>query len=313
MSPRRNAQGERDDDMSEPLAHQSLPYSVAPLGAETLSSYLRRLTDQNLLRPLWLSTMAHRRSFTVALVGLTGRSERSLVSALPELRGDTVLQKWPHLVGQVSANAGTRPACTHCAASRTDHDRAVVTMFASHEQLICHTHHRWIGSRQLRCAVNEQFSLRSCPDILAANIRHRRLIRQYGRGPVRTGFSSAIVCLSTWARWPAVIRAPDIRGRWTRLAVTDESKPLQPPEVAAWYPNAVAMTEIIVSLRRHSFSADSTTAGLLADGLGRLREVIPGLQPSGASDPFRQALFADLVESDAEVECLRRDRCTPGS
>ncbi|MHA3021826.1 hypothetical protein ACXPWS_16440 [Mycobacterium sp. BMJ-28] len=299
--------------MSESLPYQRLPHSVAPLSAETLSSYLQRLTDQNLLRPLWLSTMAHRRSFTAALVALTGRSERSLVSALPELRGETVLQKWPHLGGQVSANAGIRPACMHCAVSRTDQRRAVVTMFASHEQLICHTHHRWIGSRELRCSAKQQFSLQLCPDILAANFRHRRLIRQYGRGPVRTGFSSAVVCLSTWARWPAVIRAPDIRGRWARLAVTDESKPLQPTEVAAWYPNAVAVTEIIASLRRHTFSADSATAHLLADGVRRLREVIPELHPSGASDPFRQAIFADFAESDAEVESPRSDRSTPRS
>lgn len=151
--------------------------------SETLKSYLRRLTDQNLLRPGWLPRLARHRHFVADLVELTGFTERGLVAALPELRTPQAVERWPHLVGHVSKRASTRSACTHCAAAKTHGRTEVVTVFASHEQVICTAHQQWTGSSALRFPVQEQFSVRNCVDVSDAHREHLQLIRRWGRGP----------------------------------------------------------------------------------------------------------------------------------
>lgn len=291
------------DDSALPLLRRSgLPVQIAPMTDETLASYLQRLTDRNLLQPQWLARLSHLPHFGATLAQLTGLPEKHLASALPELRSTGTVQKWPHLIGQVSACAGRRPACTHCAAACTGDRTLVVTVFACHEQLVCHTHRRWVGSPALKCTPAEQLSLHHCPDVVAANLKHRRLIKKWGRGPVRACFISAVACLSVWARWPVVIRAPDIRTRWARLGVTEQGPPMRPTEIAAWYPNAVSVTEIILSHRRHVITAELTRPRIVASALTQLHEVITGLSPGGAADPFRQAIFAELLEPGCEAE-----------
>lgn len=282
--------------------HQQLPLQVSPMTAETLQSYLQRITDRNLLRPGWLSHLSRQPHFTTMLSELTGLPERNLASALPELRRPRSFEKWPHLAGQVSASAGTRPACAYCVITRTGGDPPVVTVFAAHEHLVCHTHNRWVGSPELKCPSPEQFSLRACRDISAANVKHQRLVNRWGRSFVYASFAAAVTCLSSWSRWPAVIRTPDIEQRWARLGISEDSAPLAPAEVAAWYPNAVSLCEIILSQRRQLLHAGASTKEVIYESVARLQEVIPGFSPSGASDPFRHAIFADLPEPRAEVE-----------
>ncbi|WP_100521044.1 hypothetical protein [Mycobacteroides abscessus] len=293
---------EHDDSTQPVLRRSGLPVQIAPITAETLVSYLQRLTDRNLLRPQWLSELSHQPHFGTTLAQLTGLSEKHLASALPELRSTGTVQMWPHLIGQVSAGAGSRPACTHCAAARTGDRTTLVTVFACHEQLICHSHRRWIGCPDLKCTPTAQFSLQHCPDIVTANRQHQRLIKQWGRGPVRASFVAAVRCFSLWARWPVVIRAPDISTRWARLGITQQAQPLGPAEVAAWYPNAVAVTQIILSHRRHVLTAELTRPAIVASALTQLHEVIAGLSPGGAADPFRQAIFGELLEPGCEAE-----------
>ncbi|SIN58724.1 Uncharacterised protein [Mycobacteroides abscessus subsp. abscessus] len=62
---------------------QRLPVPVSPMCSETLNSYLRRVTDQNLLRPGWLSQLSRQPHFVANLVELTGLTERGLVAAAP--------------------------------------------------------------------------------------------------------------------------------------------------------------------------------------------------------------------------------------
>ncbi len=282
---------------------QQLPVPVAPMTSETLKSYLRRLTDQNLLRPGWLPRLARQPHFVVDLVELTGLTERGLVAALPELRTPQAVERWPHLVGHVSKRARTRSACTHCAAARTHNRSHPVTVFASHEQVLCTAHQRWTGSSALRCDVQEQFSVRSCPDIADAHREHLLLIRRWGRGPVYCCFFAAIGCFTRWSHWPAVSRAPGMQRRRERLDVLDDAPPTIARQAAAWYPSAVALTDLILSLR-HDFAKEgrSSTGKIIAMSHIRLRNIFPGLSPSGASDPFRQAILGELDTPPDEVE-----------
>ena len=283
--------------------HQRLPLPISPMGSETLNSYLRRVTDGNLLRPGWLSQLSRQPHFVADLTELTGLTERGLVTALPELRTPQAIERWPHLVGHVSKQAGIRSACTSCTAARTRSRAQAMTVFASHEQVLCTVHQQWTGSSELQCAPHQQFSIRTCPDIADANREHLRLIRRWGRGSAYSCFTAAVTCLSMWSGWPAVSRAPDIKQRRERLDIPHDAPPLTPRQVAAWYPSAVALTDIIVSLRHEDQKRErSLAANVVAKGLVQLRNVVPSLSPSGASDPFRQALLAELHTPPSEVE-----------
>jgi len=288
---------------------QRLPVPVSPMCSETLNSYLRRVTEQNLLRPSWLSQLSRQPHFVADLVELTGLTERGLVAALPELRTPHAIKRWPHLVGHVSKRAGIRSACRHCAAAQTQSRSHAVTVFASHEQVLCAIHQQWTGSSALKCDAQQQLSVRLCPDIARAHRQHRRLIQRWGRGPTYSGFTAAVTCFSLWSGWPAVSRAPDVQQRRRRLGVLEEAPSMLPRQAAAWYPNAVALTDVIISLRHEAAEGrTSPAATVIAEGLVRLQNIVPGLSPSGASDPFRQAVLGELHTPPDEVEVAPSNR-----
>lgn len=146
-----------------------------------------------------------------------GRSRRPLVSALPELRTPTVLAEFPHLHDTVSPSATPRPACTYCVATIAGRGRRA-TVFATHDQLICHRHQRWLGNGALTCSAAQQFSPRSCPTIVRANVRHQRLIRRWGHTAVHWRFADALNAFHSWGRWPIVHNDPGIAQRRRPLA-----------------------------------------------------------------------------------------------
>jgi len=302
---------ERSSTVAEGVrrGRQRLPVPVSPMCSETMNSYLRRVTDQNLLRPGWLSQLSRQPHFVANLVELTGLTERGLVAALPELRTPHAIKRWPHLIGHVSQRAGIRSACRHCAAAQTQSRSQAVTVFASHEQVLCAVHQQWTGSSALRCDAQQQFSVRLCPDIARAHRQHRSLIRRWGRGPTYSGFTAAVTCFSVWSGCPAVSRAPDIQQRRRRLGVPEEAPSTLPRQAAAWYPSAVALTDVIISLRHKAAEGrKSPAATVIAEGLVRLQSIIPGLSPSGASDPFRQAVLGELHTPPDEVEVVPSNR-----
>ena len=302
---------EQSSTVPEGVRHgrQRLPVPVSPMCSETLNSYLRRVTDQNLLRPSWLPQLSRQPHFVADLVELTGLTERGLVAALPEVRTPHAIKRWPHLVGQVSKRAGIRSACRHCAAAQTQSRSHAVTVFASHEQVLCAIHQQWTGSSALKCDAQQQFSVRLCPDIERAHRLHRSLIRRWGRGPTYSGFMAAVTCFSLWSGWPAVSRAPDIQQRRRRLGVLEEAPSMLPRQAAAWYPSAVVLTDVIISLRHEAAERrTSPAATVIAEGLARLQNIVPGLSPSGASDPFRQAVLGELLAPPDEVEVVPSKR-----
>jgi hypothetical protein len=76
------------------------------------------------------------------------------------------------------------------------------------------------------------------------------------------------------------MQAEDIKYRWSQLGIRKESTPLEPPEFASWYPNAVSLTEVILTQRQQISTAGALTRDIAADGMARLQEIIPGLSPS---------------------------------
>lgn len=275
------------------LARRQLLFPLSPMTNEKLDSYLGRLERRNLLQANWAQRLSHDPDRTRALSELTGLSEKHLVSALPDLRTPEIFGRWPYLAGQVSANAGVRPACTHCTTARIGPKPPVVSVYTRHEDLICHRHKRWLGSPELKCAADKQFSLRETPDIVETNHQHRGMIKHWGRPSTNASFQWAVICFSRWSRWRPVLDSPDIARRWTILGITDNSKPGGPLETAAWYPNAVALTAIILSSRQRRSIPDHSARQIVTDSLMQLQAVIPGIAPSGAGDPFRQAIFND--------------------
>lgn len=282
--------------------HRQLPLQVRPLAAERLKCYLARVCARNLLAVASLEKFLRRPGFRGTLAEFTGYSERHLASALPELREPSDLELWPYLVGKPSRNAQVRPACTFCVAARLG-ERRRIPVFASHEQLICATHLRWLGDAEIGRNHEQQFSIANCPDILRANRAHTRLIQRWGRGPARASFDSAFRCLAKWSEWPDVVDAPDIRRRRRELGVTEYRIYPYPKVVAAWYPNAVALTEIILTLRQKVVENHRLTPEIDAAGIAEFQKrVIPGFEPTGARNPYHRAIREDWVECRSEVE-----------
>lgn len=68
-------------------------------------------------------------------------------------------------------------------------------------------------------------------------------------------------------------------------------------------PNAVALTGLILPQRQQVATTHSLTAEIYDAGMAECQErVIPGFEPSGACDPYRQAIVEDRLEHAAEVE-----------
>jgi hypothetical protein len=249
-----------------------------------------------------MSKFSRRTDFRSTLAELTGYPERNLATALPELRTPSDVNRWPHLKGLATKNAGVRPACTLCAATRLRAPQRI-PVFASHEQVICSAHLRWLGSAESATTCQPQFSIAICPDIDRANRAHRRLIRRWGRGPVRSSFYGAQRCLDKWSHWHEVVTAPDVRHRRQQLGVTDEHRYPHPKLVAALYPNAVALTEIILVQRKKAAENKRVTLEIAAAGIAEFQKrVFPKLEPSGAWDPYLLAIRETWLEPCNEVE-----------
>ena len=289
----------------QPTERRQLSISVRPFTGETVSSYLSRISERNLLRASATARIAKSPQLLQILAAMTGLAEQNLVSALPELRPSDAVHVWPHLLGEVSAAAGTRPACTPCVSARSSGEK--VTVFARHEDLICPTHRRWLGSHELKCGCEEQFLLLDCVEVAAANVRHKLLISRWGRGPARACFYDAMNCMTRWARWPLLIYSEPIRRRWHALGVSEDDRPLLPKEVASLYPNAIALTELILQQRKEIAEAGRLTPLITHRGRTILRRDIVGFSTDGAWDNFHQAILADRPEPDNEVEQMPPD------
>lgn len=255
---------------------RQLPHLVKPVQDETVGSYLERLATANrcaiedlacYLAPTnWPHRDANARGSLIvdphkyahsahigglqtfielhALAGATGIPESSLAYALPELRN-----QYPHLRKSTLRGltiAGrpnkVRPACRRCVAVKGI--TADVLVWMRHDQMVCLRHGLWIGTAVGGTAG--QFDLAKAAEIAAAQQRHNMLIRRLRRNLVFAVFQRAV----SFAEWhlPTKTRLQ----RYNQLPLYRWSVPGKisihsPQWNAAFYPEAVALTDVLAS------------------------------------------------------------------
>jgi hypothetical protein len=182
---------------SRPSPPPRLPRPVPPFPGETTASYIYRLAVANKIHPADLQAhLAGRREHGPvtldALAATTGRLQRSLAYALPELRPGTLLRAGPVLPGHVR-----RTVCWRCAARRDAFPYAIVWQPA--EACICPAHRIWLGSAAYP-RHRGQYDVGDLPEILQAQQRHYRLARRHGRQAAIDALAEAAHITALWAR-----------------------------------------------------------------------------------------------------------------
>lgn len=100
-----------------------------------------------------------------------------------------------------------------------------------------------------------------------------------------------------------MLNDPGLQHRRAALGLGDRGAPLSPPDIAAWYPNAVKLTQLILHQRRDVAAAGRMTREIAQRGQDWLAtHVIVGLRPSCAWDVYRRTIRTQPLYSDSEVE-----------
>jgi hypothetical protein len=244
-----------------------LPRTCRPAPDETTGSYLLRLAAANpLTGPDLIGYLTAGTSQSIAKVSLTalatasGQPPAALAYALPELRPQYPGMHGMALRGRtLPARPNTvRPACRRCAATRTA-DR--IDMWYRHEHNVCLRHLLWIGPGAGH--PRDQVDLAAHPDIVHAQARHQRFIREHGHGIVHTAYRTAreIWETLTYRGWglPAAITRdmplPRSSGHQDWLA-----DPRDPVHRAATYPEVITLTGLLASPQWRPFAMSASAA-----------------------------------------------------
>lgn len=271
---------------------RALPLTPAPVNGETLGSYLNRLADANHLTIGELSRLLgpsrrHKRTgdnltgwnaATLArLSDLTRRPPLSLIRALPALQE---LQTFPTPTTAAPSRALTErlpcPACHLCMA-RQGITGLVVRLIAAHET-VCLRHRKWLPGP-------DQHHLDRLPEVLNANVRHRRLLRKHHLAAADAHHDAEHLTRT----WFTTTAQPDLRERWKkRLHILGED-PYGDPEhptpqriALATYPETIALTGLLTSAHWHhhpGFLAEATRR------LGTTLQASPELDQLGKRQP----------------------------
>jgi hypothetical protein len=172
----------------------ALPRRVVPLRHETCDSYLTRLAATNRVDVSDVEELAGLDDDPACLdrlAALTGHPPPALLHALPELRHHPAIDTTT-LPGACPAPKefinDVRPPCRRCAATaHADPDLARV--WATHDVNVCLRHRLWIGYGANH--PQHQLDLEPHPDIVHAQVRHRRILRRRGRPATRKAFRRA--------------------------------------------------------------------------------------------------------------------------
>jgi hypothetical protein len=218
-----------------------LPFRTAPLGGETIASYLSRTAAASHLPagaittclPPWFAARAAACDDLAAtgqpqpadirhLATLTGTSETALQHALPALAGH-------HDGGRPPVRATL--ACRRCAA-RHGQPGPVPVHIPAHQRA-CRRHRTWLGR-----AI--QIDLTATPDIIAASRNASRLAREHG--------ITMLVLAEATAREKAA-GGPAARRRAAALALASPGLDPGHPDTAeaAAYPETIKMAAAILS------------------------------------------------------------------
>ena len=247
---------------------RALPRTCRPAPDETTGSYLLRLAAANRVTgPDLLGYLTGGTSQSIAKVSLaalatvSGQSSLVLAYALPELRPQYPGQHHMALRGRtLPAKPNTvRPACRRCTATRTAAGR--IDMWYRHEHNVCLRHLLWIGPGA--GDPRDQVDLAAHPDIVHAQVRHRRLIREHGHGIVRTAYGTAREIWETltyrgWGLPAAITRDMPLPGWFGHQDWLAD--PRDPVHRAATYPEVMTLTELLASPHWRPFAMSASTA-----------------------------------------------------
>jgi hypothetical protein len=220
-----------------------LPFRTAPVGGETIASYLSRTAAASHLPvsvitaclPSWFAARASacddlattgqpQPADSWHLAALTGTSETALRHALPALGTRTS--------SRPSVRAAV--ACRRCAALTGQHDPVPVHLPA--HQRACTRHRTWLGR-------GIQIDLTAAPDIIRACQQAARLARQHG--------VARLVLAEATARHQTAATAGSPHARQRAAALASSNSGLDPghPGIAeaAAYPETIKMAAAILS------------------------------------------------------------------
>ena len=254
-----------------------LPLTVRPARNEVLASYLRRLAALNCLDgdQLWKRVTvpaggSRRRPDAAAVAALTGRPPAALAAALPELRD-------PASAWQSLRNV-PQPGCPRCDAA---HPGGQVYRLLPLCEYACTRHRYWIGPPDIS---RPGPALPGLPEIITAQHRHLRLVRQHGWAAVHDAILTAfMICGHLW-RWQIPGTAGNLPA-WER-----RGQALIPPGraaaqfsasrvFAAVYPEAVSLAAVLASpCWRVLATGTRSDIRMLAAEIGR-RAGIPACRP----------------------------------
>ena len=246
---------------------RALPRTCRPAPDETTGSYLLRLAAANRVTgPDLIGYLTAGMSQSIAKVTLAALAAASgqppvvLAYALPELRAQYPGQHSLALQGRtLPAKPNTvRPACRRCAAVRTAAER--IDMWYRHEHTVCLRHLLWTGPGAGH--PRDQVDLAAHPDIVHAQVRHRRLIREHGHGIVRTAYHTAREIWETliyrgWGVPCALARDTRLRGQ---SSFGHQDCPRDPAHHAVAYPEAVTLTGLLASPHWRPFATSASAA-----------------------------------------------------
>lgn len=265
-----------------------LPRPVRLVPDETVTSFIARLAAANHVSSedlrYYLSpghstrTQAAKTSLST-LEAATGYSQDALCYALPELRAQHPAPHGLQLRGRsIGGKPNTvRPACRRCMAAKEILGPVMIWM--RHDHNVCVRHRIWIGPGANQ--PSEQLDLTAVADIIQAQQRHARLLREYGRERVHQAFADAAEISMAWQMANLYQATP-----YSRYVV------LAPPkhpwrvysrnpaaDAASRYPDIIALTSLLASLfwRRVVISHDTAERDQFFDEIRRrvLADYVP--------------------------------------
>jgi TniQ len=290
---------------------RQLPGLTKPVQDETVKSYLQRLARANccaiedLASYLAPHTLPHddakASDFLIAslhdwtsdiftgielsaLAKATGLPEASLAYALPELRDQYADARSMVLRGR---NIAGHPnyvglACQRCMAAKGITTNVYVWM--RHDQIVCLRHKLWIGPGAH--SAGGQLDLAKVPQVVAAQRKHRALIRRLRRRWVFAVFPQAFEFADSWV---------PTKTRRQRLAQLRAPRGYPPGKFpfrgahwnAAIYPEAVALTGVLASPRWRSSGLPADDDESLQLIVQQIRtRVLPDYDPGQGSEPI---------------------------
>ena len=283
-----------------------LPVTARPARHEALASYLRRLATLNSLDgdDLWrrVTTSASgsrlRRSPAVpAVAALAGREPAALAAAIPELRDPP--PDWESL--RHAPQAG----CPRCDAG---HPGGQVLRLLPHHEYACTRHQYWIGPPDIN---HPGPPLPGHPEIITAQRRHCKLVRQHGWAMAYDGvLTGLMICAHLWQNHAITGPKPTWdRRRQDLIPPGQEATQFTASRIfATVYPEAVSLAAVIASPQwRELASGTGHDARLLAAELGR-RTGIPGYTPSRENDPIGHWIADDASQPPSPPGTIFRGR-----